>query len=174
MHKYTHVHKPANPWSHVWTHNVTFGDVCSRSAVSQHLSLSSSAFRLSVRTYSKHVKMPPPNHHHQSPRQIKRAGQGGCFAAASKDASKDEAFPLTWRLACTAALLVWRLKNNMSAPQSPVPLPHSPSPPGKQNNKAGDDTDKDYLGMEKPTHLLVHHTVCTVILNRDQRETTGD
>lgn len=135
------------------------------------LSLSSSAFRLSVRTYSKHVKM-PPHHHHQSLRQIKRAGQGGCFTAA--DINKDEAFPLTWRLASTAASLTWRLKNNMSAPQCPVPPPHSPPPPGKQNNKAGDDADKDYLGMEKPTHLLYHHTVCTVILNRDQRETTGD
>lgn len=58
-------------------------------------------------------------------------------------------------------------------PGSPFPLP---AHPGKQNNKAGDDDDDDnnYLGMEKPTHLLVHHTVCTVILNRDQRETTGD
>lgn len=41
-------------------------------------------------------------------------------------------------------------------------------------NKAGDDNYKKYLGMARPTHLLVHHTVCTVILNRDQRETTGD
>ena len=59
-------------------------------------------------------------------------------------------------------------------PPPPHPAFPLPSLPGKQNNKAGDDDDKHYLGMEKPTHLLVHHTVCTVILNRNQKETTGD
>lgn len=54
-------------------------------------------------------------------------------------------------------------------------VPPPPHPPSIfQNNKAGDDDYKKYLGMAGPTHLLVHHTVCTVILNRDQRETTGD
>lgn len=46
--------------------------------------------------------------------------------------------------------------------------------PPPMYNKAGDDNYKKYLGMARPTHLLVHHTVCTVILNRDQRETTRD
>lgn len=54
---------------------------------------------------------------------------------------------------------------------APAPLPTLPK---RQNNKPGDDDDKNYWGMARPTHLLVHHTVCTVILNKDQRETTGD
>ncbi|KAI4804793.1 hypothetical protein KUCAC02_026408, partial [Chaenocephalus aceratus] len=32
---------------------------------------------------------------------------------------------------------------------------------GKQNNKPGDDDDKSYWSIARPTHLLVHHTVCT-------------
>lgn len=56
----------------------------------------------------------------------------------------------------------------------PLCLQPTPPFPEQQNNKAGDVDDKGYWGMARPTHLLVHHTVCTVILNKDQRETTGD
>lgn len=54
------------------------------------------------------------------------------------------------------------------------PRSTSHPPQKRQNNKAGDDDGRSYRGMARPTHLLVHHTVCTVILNEDQRETTGD
>lgn len=68
-----------------------------------------------------------------------------------------------------------RLKNNASAAQRHPHAASLPSP--KQQSKLEDDDDEDdknYWGMERPTHLLFHHIVCTVILNKSQRETTGD
>lgn len=57
-------------------------------------------------------------------------------------------------------------------------LRHSAAPaslhPPPQSNNLRDDDGKNHQRMARPTHLLVHCTECTVILNKDQRETTGD
>lgn len=76
---------------------------------------------------------------------------------------------------CSATLLCldedWR---TLCLQQSVAPAALLPTLPKTADNKPEDDDDKSFWGMARPTHLLVHHTVCTVILNKDQRETTGD